>query len=76
MTIEEQVKQIIAIGRENGDSRSLAVAIEAQQRWIEYLELLESLPLDTDASLTVRVDGKTIRFNSSEEMAKWIASVR
>ena len=59
---------------ENPDEKSIAIAREIEQRWFEYLDDLLSKDLSIDESVTVKVDGQTIKFKSIEDVAQWIAT--
>lgn len=54
------------------DSRSRAVAVEAHQRYIEYLQEVIDTPVSFDTSVTIKVDGKTIRFKNEKAMADFL----
>ena len=57
------------------DPRVLAVAREANQRYMEYLDaLLDNICIST--AVTVRVDGQTIQFENIEQVAQWITSTK
>lgn len=72
--IEKLAKEIMAVAIENGDRKSLLLATESMQRLYEYLDALEIAPLNTDVSVTIKVDGAIIQFPSIEEVAKWITT--
>ena len=59
----------------NPNGKELAVVIEMYQKYIEYLDELETAPITIDTTVTVKVDGKTIRFNNEEDMSSWITSL-
>jgi len=77
--IDETIKKINSIVEnmgENGElsERALAIAIECNQRYIEYLDdLLDSVHVSGD--ITVSVDGKKIKFQNANSMAAWITEV-
>jgi hypothetical protein len=52
--------------------RVLAVGIEINQRYLEYLEWLEEQDLSTENGVTVNVDGQKIRFPDMDKFANWI----
>jgi hypothetical protein len=55
-------------------ANSIAVIVEDYQRYMEYLDELETDPLGKfDMGVTVKVDGQTIRFKNDEDFANWIA---
>lgn len=72
--IQNRVKLINAMAREGKpNARTLAVAIESNQLFIEYLdELLDNVSVDT--SVTVQVDGQKIKFCSIEDVSEWIVN--
>jgi predicted RNA-binding protein Jag len=72
--IQQQVASIVQQAMQNGDKKSLALAVDAAQRYYEYLDELEISPLDIDTNISVQVEGKTIRFQNVEEIASWITS--
>lgn len=74
--IESNVREInkTVSGIENPSQKILAIAIEANQRFIEYLEELETSPLNICAGVTVKAEEKTIKFLSIEEIVEWITS--
>ena len=51
----------------------LAVGIEINQRYTEYLDELLDGDLSQPEGVTVAVDGKTIHFPTSEAFANWLA---
>ena len=55
--------------------RDVAIAIELNQRYGDVLdEMLENLS-QIDTSVTVQVEGKTIRFQNEDAMSEWLAGV-
>jgi hypothetical protein len=58
-----------------GNPRSRAIAIEANQRYIEYLDELRDVILSTclDESVTIKIDGKSIRFETVNKLANFLA---
>jgi hypothetical protein len=69
--INDTVRRMLDAGKP--DPLVLAVAIEANQQYYEYLdELIDGV--ETCASVTVQVDGRTIRFPDIESVAQWITS--
>lgn len=59
------------------DPKAVAVALEANQRWIEHLdELLDNLPeIKPETAVVVKVNGTTIKFKNAEDMAAWITTL-
>jgi hypothetical protein len=56
-------------------SRDLAIVVEANQLWIDYLDRLldePSLPIH-DECVTVKAQGKTIKFQNTDNLADWLA---
>ncbi len=57
------------------DPRVLALAVECYQVYIEYLDELEDSMLPSPPqSITVQVQGQTIQFKDSGDLASWITS--
>jgi hypothetical protein len=55
-------------------ANSIAVIVEDYQRYVEYLDELETSPLDNiEKAITVKVDGQTIKFKSDKDFTNWIA---
>lgn len=76
-TLDQQLQQAnagayAAIDGGYADPRLLALAVEANQRYIEYLEEVQAMPR-FDPSVTVKVDGSTIRFENDQQFAEWLA---
>ena len=55
------------------NSRDLALVMEANQRYTEYLEWLETMPLVVNTNLTLEVDGQRVRFQTIDNMASWLS---
>jgi len=72
--IQQIVNEITRCALEHPTVKNLMVAIEAQQRFMEYLDELEVAEFDIDTTVTVKVDGKTIRFEGIEDVTTWITS--
>lgn len=54
-------------------SNSLAIIVEDYQRYIEYLDELEIAPLGKiDTGITVKVDGKQVRFENQADFENWL----
>lgn len=70
----EDVNKDIYILRESGqlEKRVLAVGIEMNQRFIEYLDELEISPLHIQNGVDVDVDGKIIRFKNMDDFSEWV----
>lgn len=60
-------------GTEGFTKRVLAVGIEINQRYTEYLDSLLDGDLSQPDGVTVEVDGKTIHFPTSEAFQNWLA---
>jgi predicted RNA-binding protein Jag len=77
--IDETIKNMNSIVEkmsEDGElsERALAIAVECNQRYIEYLDdLLDTIHVNSN--VTVYVDGKKIKFQNADSMAAWIAEV-
>lgn len=52
--------------------RDFAMVMEANQRYIEYLEWLETLPLK-NSNIILHWDDNTVRFTTIDDMADWLA---
>jgi len=73
--IEQRVKKIERIARENPTDKNIAIAAEATQRYVEYLDDLLDADLTVDESVIVEVEGKKIKFKSAEAMSAWITTL-
>jgi hypothetical protein len=73
--IVNEANQILARAQQAGQlsKRVLAVGIEINQRYSEYLEQLETADLHIQTGITVTVDGKTIRFQNDNDFSEWLA---
>lgn len=56
--------------------RSRAISIEAYQRYIEFLTEAADTPVSFDTSVTIKVDGKTIRFPNEQSMADFLMELK
>jgi sulfur carrier protein ThiS len=56
------------------DKRVLAIAAEANQRYIEYLDELETTAKPCPAEVVVEVDGETIKFQNIQDVATWLTT--
>lgn len=54
------------------DPRSRAIAIEAYQRYVEYLDEVKDTPMVWDTGVTIRICGKTFRFPNEQAMADFL----
>ena len=53
---------------------SLAVIVEGYQRYMEYLDELEIVPLGKfSKNVTVTIDGQQVKFKNDEDFANWLA---
>lgn len=70
-----QANQIVENMRASGrnDKRVLAVAVEINQLYLEYLEEVETGPIPVHKGVYVEVDGQVIHFKDSEDFARWCA---
>jgi cell division ATPase FtsA len=78
--IDETVKSINCIVKQMSEknelsTRALALSVECNQLYLEYLDGLLDNINDIDISVTVQVDGKTIKFQNADAMAAWMAEV-
>jgi hypothetical protein len=53
--------------------RGAAMAIEINQRYMEYLDSLISGAPKFESDITVQVDGESVKFGSMEAMVNWLA---
>ena len=60
-------------GTEQFTKQVLAVGIEINQRYTEYLDALLDSDLSQPAGVTVQVDGQKIHFRTDEDFSNWIA---
>lgn len=56
--------------------RSRAISIEAYQRYIEFLTEAADTQVSFDTSVTIKVDGKTIRFPNEQSMADFLMELK
>lgn len=63
-----------AIDRGEADPRLIGLAIEANQRYIEYLDDLQINFPKIDPGMTIILDKETkIRFETQDQCAEWLA---
>ena len=60
-------------GTEGFTKQVLAVGIEINQRYTEYLDALLDSDLSQPEGVTVVVDGKKIHFRNDEDFQNWLA---
>ena len=72
--IVNETNQILAQAQAAGQlsKRVLAVGIEINQRYSEYLEQLEMSDLHIQTGVTVTVDGKKIHFQNDNDFSAWL----
>ena len=70
--IDEQVREITSAVYSGSSSREIAVAIEAEQAYIDYLDWLKD-NLSVDTSVTIEVDGTRIKFKNDDDFADWLS---
>jgi hypothetical protein len=80
MTIDEIIREVNNIARkmyEDGElsKRVLAIAVECNQIYADYLDYLQDNIRVRNDGITVAVDGKKIKFQNADSMAAWIAEV-
>lgn len=78
MTIQQIVNEtnhILAQAQAAGQlsKRILAVGIEINQLYSEYLEELETADLHIQTGVTAEVDGRVIRFKDNADFSAWLA---
>jgi hypothetical protein len=76
--IDEQVRQItqaVFIHHSEGQvlSREIAVALETNQAYIEYLDWLKDNIPPIDSSVIIDVKGTRIKFSNSDCFSDWLA---
>ena len=72
LTFDQVVKAWELWAYQNPSPRSLAMAAEAQQRYVEYLDEVQK-HVKADSSVTVSTEGTNIRFADVDGMADWLA---
>ena len=72
--IQQTVEEITKLATDEPTEKNLALAVDAAQRYLEYLDELE-LNATVDESVTVKVEGHTIKFKNAEDMAAWITTL-
>jgi hypothetical protein len=73
--IDVQARQIVknVLMSESPSTREIAVSIEANQSYMDYLDWLKDNIPPQDGSVTIEVDGKRIKFQSVENFSEWLA---
>jgi hypothetical protein len=76
--IDEQAKQIVSdtlLRGSNGEasSREIAIALEANQSYIDYLDWLKDNMPPIDESVTIDVEGTRIKFQNADDFSDWLA---
>lgn len=76
--IEQIVRQTNALVSEmcdtgKPDKRVLAVAVEINQKYLEYLEELENAVLPVHSGIDVELDGQIVHFRSFDAFSNWLA---
>lgn len=74
--LEQGVRQARTDAIDTGCPKIIDIAVEAVQRWIEYLDELELSDFRIDTEVTVQTKGKTIKFPGIDEVAEWITSTK
>lgn len=77
--IDVQVRQITAnilrrIYEGTASKREISIAIEANQRYAEYLEFLKSQEafMHSDPSILIEVKGTKVKFRNENDFANWL----
>lgn len=52
--------------------RDVYVACDLSQRYIELLDILESIPLCVENNVVVKTDGQSIKFPNIEAVSSWL----
>ena len=63
----------VILNTEKPSKQVLAVGVEINQKYIEYLEWLEEQDLSDTNGVTVVVDCKTVRFLDMDSFSRWVA---
>jgi hypothetical protein len=71
--MDEQVNQIVSAVYDGASSRDVAIAIEAQQAYIEYLDWIKDNIPPQDGTVTIEVDGTRIVFKNEDDFSNWLA---
>lgn len=73
--IDVQVKQIVnnVLQNESPSSREIAVALEANQRYIDYLDWLKDNIPPQDESIVIEVNGMRIKFQNTDDFSNWLS---
>ncbi len=69
--IDEQVKQITSSVFDGASSRDIAIALEANQAYIDYLDWLKD-NTTFDESVTIEVGGTRIKFKNDDDFSNWL----
>ncbi len=73
--IDKQVREITeSVMSSNPSAREIAVAIEANQMYADYLEQVLDAPAG-DNGVMVSVDGTLIRFKDTEDFSSWLVEL-
>jgi hypothetical protein len=76
--IDEQVRNIVSGTMQRGyeglaSSREVAIALEANQSYIDYLDWIkDNMPM-FEESITIEVQGTRIKFENVEKFSDWLA---
>ena len=73
MTIQQIVNETNDLLGQGASKRMLAVGIEINQRYTEYLDALLDGDLSQPEGVTVEVDGQKIHFRTTDDFANWLA---
>lgn len=64
-------------GITNPDKRILAIGIEINQRYVDYLDELEDALINghirIESGVTVALDGRTIKFKDTHDFSNWLS---
>jgi hypothetical protein len=70
--IDEQVRQISEVAYNGASVREIAVAIEANQAYIEYLDFVKDNMPPADGTVTIEVDGTRVTFKNEDDFTDWL----
>ena len=72
--IDTIVKDMIARAHADGaDPKTIAMAVEANQLYYEYLDWLKDYEWELDGSITVEVNGTRVKFENTDTFSSWLA---
>lgn len=73
--IEQQLQEFRSSVMSNPSPRGMAMLIEANQAYADYLDFLLTVPKEFHTEITITVEEKTIRFKDVEGFSSWLEEV-